>query len=157
MSKTPIFDSFWRQRGELRIKEQEARTVLFSYDGWNKAMMEDLTSRDSVRHAPPTYCGLPRFVDPKQTDDIVVTHEYPAEVQQRLGTEPRQRQRAITIQGTMGKLGGEEPKTMVQLVASSLDAATLCDIIMEWLGADPHWGDFEKELHAVVEKHGRFE
>lgn len=159
MSKTPIFDEFWKQRGKFHGSEQEARTVIFSYEGWNKAQREQLTADNCIQYTPPTYCGLPHLIDPTQAADIVVTHEYLAEVQARVlpaGTH-RPRQRAITVRGTFGKFGGEEPKTMVQLVASSLDAATLCDIIMEWLGADCNWGDFEKELHAVVEKHGRFE
>lgn len=158
MAKTPIYDEFWRQRGELKHKEQEARTVIFSYEGWNKAQRELPTADNCIRYTPPTYCGLPHLIDPTQAADIVVTNEYLAEVQARVlpATPHRPRQRAFTMHGTLGKLG-EEPKTMVQLVASSLDAATLCDIIMEWLGADCNWGDFEKELHAVVEKHGRFE
>ena len=50
-----------------------------------------------------------------------------------------------------------EAINVAKIVAPSLDAATLCDIIMEWLGADCNWGEFEKELHSVVEKYGSFE
>lgn len=42
---------------------------------------------------------------------------------------------------------------------AKMTAAQLCDVIRDWLDADDatHWGDFEKELDAVVVRHGRFE
>lgn len=65
----------------------------------------------------------------------------------------RARQNAITVK-IDGIMSGAP---VVEILAQNLSAAQLCDIIMAWLGQDPHWGDFEKELHAVVEKHGTFE
>lgn len=155
MSKTPIFDEFWKQRGKFHGSEQEARTVIFSYEGWNKAQREQLTADKCIRYTPPTYCGLPHLIDPTQAADIVVTHEYVAEVQARVLPAGRHapRQNALKLSVDMS----DASKTQVQIVGEALTAAQLCDIIMAWLGADPHWGDFEKELHAVVERHGSFE
>ena len=155
-----LFDEFFRQRSDLVEASKTPRTVIFSTEGWRKALkeMEDAGAgyAHNIVHGPsPTYCGLHRCTDDRPNrPDIVVSELTQAEY-----FAPRPRQRAITVQGTFGKFGGQEPKTMVQLVASSLDAATLCDIIREWLDSDDatHWGEFEKALDEVVTKHGRFE
>lgn len=157
-----LFDEYFRQRSDLVEASLTPHTVLFSQPGYSRAMKEampDSNHFDGAAGAPRTYCGLPYIIDPALPSELVVTHEAPELVSQRLQAGNRQRQNAITfaMKGPFGKFGAEQPKTMVQIVANSLDAQTLCDIIMTWLGADCDWGDFEKELHAVVEKHGRFE
>jgi hypothetical protein len=156
-----LFDEYFRQRSDLVEANLTPRTVLFSQAGYSRAMKEampDSNHFDGAAGAPRTYCGLPYIIDPALAAELVVTHEAPELVSQRLQAGKRQRQNAISfaMKGSFGKLG-EEPPTMIKLVAQSLDAATLCDIIMEWLGQDPHWGDFEKALHKVVEEHGTFE
>ena len=146
-----ILEQYREQRRKLATAYIMPTRITFSASGYTKMMSEAdsmtlMLNPNTPAGQPTTYDGLP----------YSVVNDQPEEIKLHNSMTDTGRQRAITIKGTMGKLG-EEPKTMVQLVASSLDAATLCDIIMEWLGADPHWGDFEKELHAVVEKHGRFE
>ena len=148
-----VFDEYQEQRRKLVEAYIQPTRITFSLEGHKRALMENLASGAFMPatnpSSPATYDGWPYSVVKDQVEDV--------KLHNAMTDSPRPRQRAITVRGTFGKFGGEEPKTMVQLVASSLDAATLCDIIMEWLGGDPHWGDFEKELHAVVEKHGRFE
>jgi hypothetical protein len=64
------------------------------------------------------------------------------------------RQNAITVK-VDGIMGGAP---VVEIIAANLTAAQLCDIARAWLDADcQKWGDFEKELDAVIVKHGRFE
>jgi len=157
-----LFDEYFRQRSDLVEASHTPRTVLFSQAGYSRAMKEampDTNHFDGAAGLPRTYCGLPYVIDPAATAELVVTHESVENISQRMEAGRRFRQNAISfaMKGPFGKFGAEEPKTMIEIVASSLDAATLCDIIMHWLGADCDWGDFEKELHAVVEKHGRFE
>lgn len=148
-----IFNQYREQRRKLVEAYIQPTRITFSSDGFAKMRAEhdstSLWNTAGPSGKPDTYDGWPYSVVNDQPEEV--------KLHNAMTDSPRPRQRAITVRGTFGKFGGEEPKTMVQLVASSLDAATLCDIIIEWLGADPHWGDFEKELHAVVEKHGRFE
>lgn len=160
-----MFDEYFRQRSDLVEAGKKPIGVVFSNEGWMKVLKEDHErSSPMVTPGPSSiYGGLHRWIDPELKVDIVVTHLTQVawfEENRLMRERNRTRQNAISfaMKGTFGKLGDQpEPKTMIEVVAQSLDAATLCDIIMHWLGADPHWGDFEKELHAVVEKHGRFE
>lgn len=149
-----ILEQYRDQRRKLATSYIIPTRITFSHDGYKKMMCEAdsmalMLNPNTPAWDPPTYDGLP----------YSVVNDQPEEVKVHNAMTDTGRQNAITLQmkGTFGKLGTEEPKTMVQIVAQSLDAATLCDIIMHWLGADPHWGDFEKALHKVVEEHGRFE
>jgi len=152
MSKTPIFDEFFRQRSDVVEASQTPRTVTFSYEGWNKAQLETLAG-DNIKYTPPTYCGLPHMVDPNQTAPIVVTHEYPHEVQARL-KQPFRRQNAITVK-IDGIMSGAP---VVEILAANLTAAQLCDIARAWLDADcQKWGKFETDLDKVITEHGRFD
>lgn len=150
-----ILEQYREQRRKLVEAYIQPTRITFSPAGYTKMLSEhdSTTLHHSAGPAgkPNTYDGWPYSVVNDQQEEV--------KLHNAMTDSGRPRQRAITVQGTFGKFGGQEPKTMVQLVASSLDAATLCDIIREWLDADDatHWGDFEKELHAVVEKHGRFE
>ena len=156
---TTLFDEYFRQRSDLVEADKKPIGVVFSNEGWMKVLKEDHErSSPMVTPAPSsTYGGLHRWIDPEQTVDIVVTELTQVEWFERKRTS-RHRQNAIkfAMKGSFGKLG-EAPPTMIEIVAQSFDAQTLCDIIMHWLGADPHWDDFEKALHKVVEEHGRFE
>lgn len=156
-----LFEEYFRQRSDLVEADKKPIGVSFNNAGWMKAMKEEHDAgRDhNITHGPSaTYCGLHRWIDPEQEAELVVTDKTQVQwFEDRRANRRRQNAISFAVKGSFGKLGTEEPKTMVEIVAQSLDAATLCDIIMHWLGADPHWGDFEKELHAVVEKHGRFE
>jgi hypothetical protein len=149
-----ILEQYREQRRRLATAYIMPTRITFSGPGYTKMMSEAdsmtlMLNPNTPAGQPTTYDGLP----------YSVVNDQPEEIKLHNSMTDSGPQRAIkfAMKGSFGKLGTEEPKTMVEIVAQSLDAATLCDIIMHWLGADPHWGDFEKELHAVVERHGRFE
>lgn len=150
-----VFDEYQEQRRKLVEAYIQPTRITFSPEGHKKALMENLASGAFMPATNPsgqaTYDGWPYTVVNDQAEDV--------KLHNAMTDSPHARQNAITfaMKGPFGKFGAERPKTMIEIVANSLDAKTLCDIIMTWLGADCDWGDFEKELHAVVEKHGRFE
>lgn len=168
---TQLHEEFLRQLGEVERAQQTARVVVFNLLGYRKAKHEDYVVMGNFMREQSvgglTYCGLPYIIDKSQSEEIVVTHEHLFSVEQRIkGTRAEPRQNAITVRLSFDKsamqclLDGTpigEPITTAQIVASSLTADQLCDIIMAWLGNDPDWGDFEKALKKVVDEHGSFE
>ncbi len=154
-----IVEEYFRQRSDVVEASQTPRTVVFNEAGYLRAMKEVEAGEQHFAQEKRFYCSLPYVIDPRQKAEIVVTHDYKHEVERRMyAPRPRELRAAITFSAKI--LPGEqpEPKTMIEVVAQSLDATTLCDIIRTWLDADcQKWGDFEKELDAVIVKHGRFE
>lgn len=149
-----LFEEYFRQRSDLVEADKKPIGVVFSHDGWSKALKEEADAgRNMVTQGPSaTYGGLHRWIDPELKVDIVVTEKTQVEwFEDRRRNRPRQNAITVKIDGIM------DGPPVVEILAQNLTAAQLCDIIMTWLGQDPHWGDFEKELHAVVEKHGTFE
>lgn len=151
---TTVYEQFLEQRGRLARSYITPTAIVFSTNGHMKAMREN---RENGAFVPatspggsPTYSGLPYSIDREQEEDIKVltamTHTPSNAVR-------------FAMRGPFGKFGSERPKTMIEIVANSLDAATLCDIIRAWLDGDDatHWGEFEKALDRVVVEHGRFE
>lgn len=132
---------------------QDATRIIFSEEGFLEAKREGDGSLagGNADGTITTYMGIPYSVHAGQLAPIRVqsTQSYP----------PNSTAIRFAMHGTFGKLGHAEPKTMIELVAQSLDAATLCDIIRKWLDGDDatHWGEFEKALDRAVTEHGRFE
>lgn len=150
---TALFEEYFRQRSDLVEADKKPIGVVFSHEGWSKALKEEQDrGRNMVTQGPSaTYGGLHRWIDPELKVDIVVTEK--TQVEWFEGKRHRPRQNAITV-----KIDGiMDGPPVVEILAQNLTAAQLCDIIMSWLGQDPHWGDFEKALHKVVEEHGTFE
>lgn len=146
-----ILEQYRDQRRKLHGAYIQPTRITFSLAGYRKMMAEAdsmtlMLNTATPAGQPPTYDNLPYSVVNTQAEEVKVHN----------AMTDTGRQRAISIKGTMGKLGGE-PKTMVQLVASSLDSPTLCDIIMEWLAACTDIGPFEIALRNAVEQHGKFE
>jgi hypothetical protein len=156
-----IIDEYFRQRSDVLEASQTPRTITFNHAGYSRAMKEEQADTCHFNMnpgtGPRTYGGLPYVIDPRQEAKIVVTHEPPHEVDQRVRDSqrrPYQRQNAITVK-IDGIMSGAP---VVEIIAANLTAAQLCDIARAWLDADcQKWGDFEKELDAVIVKHGRFE
>lgn len=161
---TPIRDEYFRQRSDLAEADKVPRTVIFSHEGWSKALKEESQNTVNITHGPSaTYCGLHRCIDPSQKADIVVTHLTQAEY-----FAPRPRQNAVTVQLSFDAAKGQcladgepvgDPITTAQIIGSALTAAQLCDIIRAWLDSDDatYWGKFERALDDVLERYGTFE
>ncbi len=147
---TTIHEQFLEQSARLARSYIAATGVTFSPDGHMKVMRENQENGSFAFDNSSSYCGLPYSVDKDQKEDIKVLNA--------MTHTPNSAVR-FAMRGPFGKFGSERPKTMIEIVANSLDAATLCDIIRKWLDGDDatHWGEFEKELDRVVTEHGRFE
>jgi len=152
----PIHEQFLEIAERLERKGTPAVRVIFSPNGYMKAMREQRDNFFPQDVPPTTYMGLPYTIRSDMAGDIGLHTEF----------EPRRD--AVTVQlgftaatghvTVDGKPHGK-PINILQIVGSSLTAAQLCDIIQAWLDSDDasHFDDFEKELQAVVERHGRFE
>lgn len=153
---TSLVDEYFRQRSDVVEASQTPRTVIFSHEGYTRAMAENLknSAHFGSNAEGKSYCGLPYVIDRAQTAELVVTHEYKHEVERKL-LVARPRQNAITVK-IDGIMGGAP---VVEILAGNLKAAQLQDICRAWLDADDatHWGDFEKGLDELITKHGRFE
>lgn len=156
-----LVEEYFRQRSDLGEASLTPRTVLFSQAGYYRAMKEEMPDCNhfnggAPKDAPRTYCSLPYVIDKNATAELVVTHEAPELVAQRMvaSAQARQRQGAVTF-----KMEGINGETTAEVVGSKLTAPLLCDIIRAWLDADDqtHWGAFEHALDDAVTKHGRFE
>jgi hypothetical protein len=157
-----LSDEYFRQRSDLVEASLTPRTVIFSHPGFHKAMGEESPGMhhfsNPPQDVPRTYCALPYVIDRNATAELVVTHEAPELVAQRLTASAqarhRQRQGAVTL-----KMAGLTGDTTAEIVGSKLNAAQLCDIIRAFLDADDatHWGKFERALDATLIKYGRFE
>lgn len=152
---TTVYEQFLEQRGRLARAYIAPTAIVFSSEGHMKAMREN---RENGAFVPatspgglPSYSGLPYSIDKEQKEDIKVLNA--------MTHSPGNRAIRFAMSGTFGKLSGEEPKTMIEVIAQSLDAATLCNIIRAWLDNDDatHWGKFERGLDRLLETHGRFE
>lgn len=155
---TTIHEQFLEIAAGLERRGTPARRVVFSDHGYRK-MLNERRSWEVASdpfNPPRTYMGLPYSVLPGMAGEIGLHPDY----------EPTRG--AVTIKlgfdATSGRVlvDGKphgEPVSMMQIVGKSLSAAQVCDICMAWLESDDptHWGTFEKELFAVIEKHGRFE
>lgn len=144
-----IFEQYREQRRKLAASYITPTRITFSPAGYTKMMSEhestSLNNTATPAASPSTYDGWPYNVVNDQPEEV--------KLHNAMTDSPRGRQNAITVK-IDGIMSGAP---VVEILAQNLSAAQLCDIIMAWLGQDPHWGDFEKELHAVVEKHGTFE
>lgn len=155
---TTIYDQFTEQRRNLARKYMTPSCVVFSQSGHKQAMRENIHSQLFMpalsAGGRATYGGLPYSIIPDQEAAPAIT------VLAELPSPPAQRAIRFAMRGMFGKLdAASPPKTMVEVVAQSLDAATLCDIIRTWLDSEDatQWGDFEKALDRAVVEHGRFE
>lgn len=153
-----IIDEYFRQRSDILEASQTPRTVIFNHAGYARAMKEAMPSESHFNMNPQgpdgrTYANLPYVVDPRQEAEIVVTHENRWAVENTVRNgKPHQNAITVKIDGIM------DGPPVVEIIAANLTAAQLCDIARAWLDADcQKWGDFEKELDAVIVKHGRFE
>lgn len=149
---TTLFEEYFRQRSDLVEADKKPIGVVFSHEGWSKALKEE-SERSMVTQGPSaTYGGLHRWIDPELKVDIVVTEKTQVEW---FEGKRRPRQNAITVK-IDGIMGGPP---VAEIVAANLTAAQLCDIARAWLDSDDatHWGEFERGLDALIVKHGRFE
>lgn len=156
---TKMFEEYFRQRSDIVEASQTPRVVVFNQQGYSRAMREADKEGNHFNMNPGvdgrTYCGLPYLIDHQQDAELVVTHEFPYQVQERIRSQRPHRQNAITV-----KLDGiMSGPPVAEIIASNLTAAQLCDIARAWLDSDDatHWGDFEKGLDELITKHGRFE
>lgn len=119
--------------------------ITFSQDGYMRAMMEDDSCAFSFReNGAPTYLGM----------EVTVSETLQGVFQIDYGEKKHGR---VTMEiNPASLLAGI---SVFEVIGSTLSAAELCDLIQGFLETDDPcaWGPFEKALHDVVQKHGRFE
>lgn len=143
-----LYIEFWQQCRGLVDTGREPRQVIFSREGYMRAMAE--TDKDSLARwdkSPEAsswerYNGLPFRVDARLAADIVVTDELPkpdpgSPVSFRVDTyDPRQ--------------------TWMCIAGRALSRPQLCDVIDAWVRANPP-SNFSSALQCAIADHGRFE
>jgi hypothetical protein len=145
-----IYDEVTRQRGHMITAGQVPRSVIFSTEGFSKALQErdNLAVRGAMQG--PTYSGLKHTVDPNQTEDVVVSEQSVEEWAR--DRRPRGPVVSFTSSGLQG------PMTM-KVIGKGLTAAQLCDVIMAH--CQPHIDagtqtPLQRALYAAVTNFGRF-
>lgn len=163
-----IFHDYLAQHSLLITEGKVPRVVIFNRAGFDIARAENdangtrfslppVSARQRFYSGLPYkfYCGLPYLQDPRQEDAIVVSDEEPQVAAERINNLSHRKPVSITLKANMGKFT-TEPTTMVEIVAASLNKASLCNLIQKWTDAHPN-SDFAVALNDAVRNHGRFE
>lgn len=153
---TNLFEEYLQQRSDLLEADKKPIGVVFSHEGWSKALKEEADSgRNMLTQGPSaTYGGLHRWIDPEQAANIVVTDK--TQVQ---WFEGRRNNRRGNMSVKLSVDMADARKTIAEIIGSKLSKPQLCDLIISFVEshhpseADP----FTIELRAVVERHGSFE
>lgn len=151
---TTIRKQYLEIRDRLLREGHEPVRVIFSSDGYMKALME---GQHSDNNPFESYMGLPFTVRSDMAGDIGLDYQFESS-----------RRGAVTVKLEFNAQTGHvlvdgkpfgEPIHMMQIIGSQLTAAQLCDLIRAWLDSEDatHWGQFERGLDKVVSDHGRFE
>lgn len=120
--------------------------ITFSHDGYMRAMMEDDKGAfrlSGVDGKPTTYLGMV----------VHISETLQGPFQLDYGKKHGHVTMEINASTLLGGI------SVYEVIGATLTAAELCDIIQGFLDTDDPcaWGPFEKALHDVVTKHGRFE
>lgn len=159
MSEGLIVNEVIKQAGEMERDGKTPMAVIFSHEGWARALKE-MTASTIDSHDVPSdqYLGLTRAIDGKSETEVVVIDKTPREYFKRGGyvrpTGPQGSGQPIRVTVT----GLEGPLT-AEVLGKHLTAAQLCGIIQGFLDADDftHFGAFEHSLEALLKVHGTFE
>lgn len=139
--KQTIHSEFLEIRRRLLTSGRTPLRVTFSTLGHMEMLREADRNGSLVNRDTATYSGLPYTVSTKQISRVALHAEPEQETPVR-----------VSVRGPM--VG----TSVIEVFASQLSAAQLCDICMKWLEGDcQKWGDFEKRLHALILEHGTFE
>lgn len=93
-----LFKEYFRQRSDLVEADKKPIGVVFSHEGWSKALKEEADAgRNMVTQGPSaTYGGLHRWIDPELKVDIVVTEKTQVEwFEDRRQNRPRDRKSVV--------------------------------------------------------------
>ena len=119
--------------------------ITFSQDGYMRAMMEDDSCAFALREkGSPTYLGM----------DVSISETLQGSFQIDYGGKKAGQ---VTVEFDASKMIGAI--SIYEVIGSTLTAAEVCDLIQGFLDSDDPcaWGPFEKGLHDLIRKHGRFE